>query len=342
MRFRTVVSALAVSLLTTFVPTLEPAQSSGIVEDVVSAPVAPDGNVAGATTDLVINFDRSMDPSVSGRGLMAGNRIRITLPEDFTNTGLPIASVFTGCAPNCSAAILLQGWPQHPVGLFSGDPGVGEWKVFSEGTHTIVIEAVEDIIPTPPLEPGIKQLHLLLFGFRNPGPGSYDIEVEAETGPEGAVERGTARVHILPRTRSIMALTSAFNGPPNPNPIYQETGTMAATPLPYDLLLWDSLGLPMTEVKMIGPRIGPSSAAVKLVQGGGRAVGNVSVVGPKGAAGYQIGPNQPSMEINTPITGVPTAHLPVQFQTGDLPGLYTITISLQEGNSMTFFVNAVE
>ena len=341
MKLRTVVTALAVGLLSMTAPTTAFGQSSGIVEDVVIAPVSPDGNVAGAVTDLVINLDRSMDPSVAGRGLMAGNKIRITLPEDFTNTGLPIASVFTGCAPNCSAAILIQGWPQHPIGLFSGGPGVGEWTVFGDGTHTIVIEAVEDIVPAPPLEPGIKQLHLLLFGFRNPGPGTYDIEVEAETGPGGAVETGIARVIILPRTRPALAVTGVFNGPPNPNPIYQQTGVMAATPFPFDLLIWDSLGLPMRGVKISGPRFGPSSAATRLTQSG-RAVGDVSVVGPNGATGYQVLTNESSVEISTPITGIPTAHLQVLFRTGDLPGLYTITLSLAGGNSMTFFVNAVE
>lgn len=317
------------------------AQSSGIVENVVNAPVASNGNVAGAVTDIVINLDRSLDPSVAGRGLAAGNQIRITLPDDFINTGLPIAHQFTGCAPNCSVPILLQGWPQHPVGLFSGAPGVGEWTAFGQGTHTIVIEALEEIVPAPPVEPGIKQIHLLLRGFRNPGPGTYDIQVEAETGPEGAVETGTARVRILPRTRPFLSTSSVFNGPPNPNTIYQETGTMSATPLPFDLLIWNSLGLPMTGASIRGPRFGPSSAATRLTQGG-RTVGDVSVVGPKGASGYQVLTNAPSVEINSPVTGVPTARLPVFFRTGDLPGLYTITLSLAGGNSMTFFVNAVE
>jgi hypothetical protein len=105
MKLKTVVVVAIAGLLGGGVPTAAQAQSSGIVEDVVSAPIVPDGNVAGAVTDIVINLDRSLDPSVAGRGLLAGNKIRITLPDDFINTGLPIASQFTGCAPDCSSPI---------------------------------------------------------------------------------------------------------------------------------------------------------------------------------------------------------------------------------------------
>lgn len=216
MKRNTVVVVVVVAgLLGLGIPVAAQGQGSGIVQEVVSAPIVPDGDVAGAVTDIVINLDRSLDPSVAGRGLLAGKKIRVTLPDDFINMGLPIASQFSGCAPACSSPILLQGWPQHPVGLFSGAPGVGEWTVSSEGTHTAVIEAVEDIVPAPPLEPGIKQVHLLFRGFQNPGPGTYDIQIEAETGPEGAVETGVARVRIRPRTKPTLAVTSVFNGPPN-------------------------------------------------------------------------------------------------------------------------------
>lgn len=341
MNFGVTVTVVAAGLMSVAAPAPSLGQSSGIVDEIVIAPVGPSGNVAGAVTDLVINLDGSMDPSVAGRGLLAGDKIRVTLPQNFTNTGLPIASVFTGCAPNCSAAILIQGWPQHPVGLFSGAPGVGEWTVSGDGTHTIVFEAVEDIVPSPPLEPGIKQLHLLLFGFRNPGPGAYDIEVEAETGPAGAVETGTARVIILPHTKPTVSVASAFNGPPNPNPIYQQTAIMAVTPLPFDLRMWDSLGLPMTDVDIEQRHSDATSAAARLVKDG-RTIGHISVVGPTGATGSQVLATQPSVEVNTPITGFPAGHLRVLFQTGDLPGLYTVTLSLAGGNSTTFFVNAIE
>ena len=341
MKTARILTAMAVAFLSIAPHDEAEGASSGIVESVVNAPVDPDGNVAGAVTDIVINLDRSMDPSVAGRGLMAGNQIKVTLPDDFVNTGLPIASAFTGCGQTCSNAILLQGWPQHPVGLFSGAPGVGEWTVSGEGTHTIVIEAVEDIVPGPPAEPGIKSIHLLLYGFRNPSAGHYDITVQAETGPGGAVETGVARVQILERPKPSVNVTGVFNGPPNPNTIYQQTTTDTLTPLPYDLLLWGRRSTPMTGVTIIGPRFGSGLAPYRLVQDG-RTVGGVSVIGPRGASGFQVFEEDESAEINSPITGIPTARLTVWFRAGDLPGLYTVTFSLNGGNSLTMFVDVVE
>ena len=340
MNMQRVLTSLALVLL--LVVPASQAASTGIVRSVASAPVTSDGIVAGAVTDLVINLDRSMDPSVAGRGLMAGNQIRVTLPDDFVNLGFPIGSPFEGCGPDCSAAILIQGWPQHPVGAFIGAPGVGEWTVFGEGTHTIVFEAREDIVPSPPEEPGIKVLHMLLRGFRNPAEGHYDIQVEAETGPEGAVETGVARVEIIPRVRSAISVTSIFNGPPNRNTIYQQTSPSELVPLPYDFLLWGPNRVPLTGVKVVGPRFGgPGSGAIRLDQDG-RTVGGVSVVGPEGATGFQVLTSAPSAEISAPVTGVPTARMTVFFRAGDLPGLYTINFKLNGGNDMTMFVNVVE
>ena len=47
---------------------------TGLVHSVVKAPIVPDGNVAGAVTDFVINLSGSMDPEVAGRALLAGRR----------------------------------------------------------------------------------------------------------------------------------------------------------------------------------------------------------------------------------------------------------------------------
>ena len=335
-----VLAAIVAALLFTVSAGEANGANTGLVRSVVNAPVAPNGNVARAVTDLVINLDRSLDPSIAGRGLMAGNKIRITLPFDFKNTGLPIASAFTGCAPNCSAAILLQGWPQHPIGLFSGSPGVGEWTVSSEGTHTIVIEALEDIIPAPPAEPGIKSIHLLLYGFRNPDAGYYDIMVEAEMGPYGGVETGVARVEIIPKAERSISVTSVFNGPPNLNTIYQTAARGELTALPYDFLMWGRPGTPLTGVTVVGPRFGPSPAATRLVQNGEVTVGEVTVLAPAGAAGYQVFTKSPeSVEIASPLTGIPAARMTAFFRAGDLPGLYTVAFSLVGGNGVTMFVN---
>lgn len=181
--------------------------ASGIVDSIVKAPITPNGDVAGEPTDIVLNLDISFDPSVDGRTLLPGGTIKVTLPEDFDNLGLPVASVGV-CVPsqfNCSTGVLLQGWPQDPI-----PPPM--YTVSLEGTHTIVYTNTSGM-PLGPgtfFGPGIKQMHVILNGFRNPSPGRYTIRVEAETGPGGALEMGMARVHILPKARPSVNVTSVF------------------------------------------------------------------------------------------------------------------------------------
>lgn len=137
-------------------------QASALVRSIVPAPVSPDGNVADRITDLVVNFDIPFDPRFSGRTLLKGKTIKVTLPDAFINTGtLPIQDVFTGkCKPpnlhlHCNTAVLLQGWPQRPI-----RPPAKKYKLSLEGKHTLVFTALEDLLPAPPQEPGIKQLHM--------------------------------------------------------------------------------------------------------------------------------------------------------------------------------------
>jgi hypothetical protein len=53
----------------------------GIVSTVLKAPITPDGDVAGRPTDVVITLDTSLDPEVEGRTLLAGETIKVTLPD---------------------------------------------------------------------------------------------------------------------------------------------------------------------------------------------------------------------------------------------------------------------
>lgn len=103
---------LVISSLLTF----HAAVANGVVGEINKAPITSDGNVAGAETDFVIDLDRSLDPAIGGRSLLAGCTIKVTLPDAFVDTGLPVQDVFSTptCAPGnfaCSTAILLQGWP---------------------------------------------------------------------------------------------------------------------------------------------------------------------------------------------------------------------------------------
>ena len=322
-------------------------EGSGIVSSVENAPVVPDGTVAGAVTDFVINLDTSLDPAVPGRELAAGGTIKVTLPEGFVNTGtLPLEDVFSSpsCVPGnlqCSTAALLQGWPQHPIlpRFPPAPPGTGmpQYSLSLEDDTALVFTADIPLVAGVPLPgPGIKQLHLILNGFRNPTqPGFYPILVEAETEPGGATETGVGIVHILPETRPHIGVTSALN-PGAPNTIYQTTGTNELTPLPYDFLIWDRAGGPF-----VGVTAGMVSDRLGLLRRGERAVGIVTIDSPPGAVGQEVTTVSPSMEINAPITGVPTALLTVEFRVGSVPGDYAATFALLGGTSVTMFVTAV-
>jgi hypothetical protein len=318
--------------------------AGGIVDSVVNAPIVPDGNVRAAPTDLVINLDRSLDPAVDGRALAAGCSIRVTLPNSFVDTGLPVRDAFSApdCAPGnfqCSTAVLLQGWPQHPIFPVFPPPGPATtYSLSLEGTHTLVFTALVDI-PAPNTlglpGPGIKQLHLIFVGYQNPRrPGFYRIGVEVESGPNcETVETGTGRVHILPRIRPSINFTSVFNGPGNPNAIYQQTSPGALTDLPYNLLLWNRRGRPLNgvTVQMVDP-------SLALLRRGRRTVGHVRIDAPPGAEGHEVFSEDPSFEIPAPISSVPTSRLTVSFRAGSEPGDYVLTFKLAGGNSVQAFV----
>ena len=315
--------------------------SSGIVRSVVKAPVVPDGDVSGANTDIVITLDGSQDPSVEGRTLLAGNAIKITLPEAFINIGLPVDTILTpGCDPGkhqCSSGILLQGWPQHPIfPMFP--PGSGPASVYTthlEGTHTFVFTALQDVTPGLAVPgPGIKQIHLMAVGFVNPDPGFYDIQVEFQTGPD-EWESGTGRVHIVPQVRPSINVTSIFNGAGNPNTFYQQAGTNSEVSFPYDFFLWGRGGVPLTgvDIKMVNSNHG-------LMRQGKAVVGHVFIDAPKGATGQEVSAD-PSTPFNAPIFGIPTARLTTaKFKTGDVAGLYEVTFTVNGGNSVTMSVTA--
>ncbi len=304
------------------------AAPAGIVTSVVKAPIVPDGNVAGADTDFVITLDRSLDPSVDGRSLAAGDTIRITLPEEFINNGLDTGSPGSpGCVPGpCNVGVLLQGWPQHPIA-----PPAANYSLALEGTHTIVYTALKDLGPAGPENPGIKQIHLILVGFSNPAAGDYDILVEAQTGEDGAVETGTGTITILPEIAPSINITSAFNDG-TPITIYQTTAVGQPTPLAYDFLLFDASGGPMTGVTLENG---------DLMQNGAK-VGSVTISSPDGATGQSVTVAEPSIEVNAPVLGFPAGRLTAVFTAGSAAGDYEVRFSLDGGTSVTMFVEAID
>ena len=317
--------------------------SGGIVSSAQSAPILPDGDVAGAVTIFDINLDTSLDPSVTGRSLMQGKTIKVTLPDAFQKVDdRPTKTIFGSddCMPpdlRCNTGALLQGWPQHPILPLVPPNPTGElhYSVSAEDTHTFVFTANVDIVPGLAVPgPGIKQVHMLLTGFVNPAPGVYDIHVEAETGPGGSVEEGTAKLFILPSIVPRINVASAFNAG-SPNTIYQTAPTGAPTTLPYDFLLWDADGEPLT-----GVTIEPVDETHWSLVVDSEDVGNVELDGPDGATGQELVSLEPSFEVNSPILGVPTGRLTAQCSTGSEAGDYALTFRMDGGTSARMFVTA--
>ncbi len=328
------------AILVAFIITSPAALADGIVSSIVKAPITPDGDVVGAPTDLVINFDTSLDPDFDGRPLPFGCSIRVTLPDAF-RAGPPIQDLFTdGCSPGnfqCTTAVFLQGWPQHPILPHFPVPPLGAATQYAltqgANPNTLVFTALTDLVvpnENPAGGPGLKQIHLI-NGFTNPKrPGSYPVYVDFTAGLGCTAESGVGNVHIVTR-RPNVALTSAFNAGA-PNTIYQRTIVNNDAPFPWDLLLWERSGAPMlgVTVEMAGPNFA-------LLKKGENTVGNIRIHAPDGAVGHVAG--GPSFEINAPIKGVPTGRLVVQFTAGLAPGSYTTTVTMDHGNALSMFVD---
>lgn len=309
---------------------------SRLIDAIVKSPVTPDGTTAGSRTDFVINLNTSMDPTVSGRALQAGKTIKITLPRAFKETqGLPFLSVGEdpNCVPGnlqCNTAVLLQGWPQHPI-----RPPFQKYTIsYDRDSNAIVYTALQDLTPEPPLEPGIKQMHLILLGFTNPRHGIYRVKVEAETGPGGDVERGWAKLRILRKPRASINVTSAFN-PGTPNTIYQNAKVGEPVPLPYDFLLWDRRGEPFVGVELVDLGV----EHVYLLKQRRKIIGHVLIRSPRGAKGYNLTNDAPSELTNTPVTNVPTARWTTQFTAGSAPGMYILRFRVRGAKPIDMFID---
>ena len=301
--------------------------TTGIVSTVTRAPVVADGDVAGAPTDIVIGLDTSLHPAVAGQTLQAGGTLRVTLPDAFSSSGLPTSGPAT-CDPMsgaCNTGVLLQ---------VADGTGAVPYTVEMVDRHTIVFTALDDIGPGE--MPGIKQIHLALPGFTNPKPGTYAIEVEAETGPGGSVETGTAALTVRSSIEPSINATNLFvepgEGRPPTDVAYQRTTIETAAPYAWDFLLWERSGAP--------------AAGVELRQGdhrGGDIIQNGQLIGcykteaPAGARGQSVS-GGPSVVSQVPGSTDEAGRLTVAFTAGDIPGLYETTFSLDDGNSQEMHV----
>jgi hypothetical protein len=356
-----------------------PAGEAGFVASIEKAPIVADGDVAGKPADFVITLDGSLDPFTPGRSLLSGDQIRVIFPPDFDLGNLdpayPLSDVPNPfpptpplpdmpCVPGnlqCSTAVILHGWPQQPV----FPPVAFHTLSIDTEENSLIFTAVQDILPDPPALPGIKQLHLIMNGLANPKPGRYMIRVEAQTGPGGSWESGSAiyrvrramRPSVNPTSVLVKAQAGLLEGgpacgpgtlPPNPdNPLYQATGVGEAAPFMWTLLLWGRDAEPLDDVTLRW--VDPNHARLRR---DGRTVGHVFIDAPIGAEGYDIMLNPlgcPTMIGAAPVIadtpGIgpqPAGRLDMLFITGSEPGDYTTTITMSGSTSTTKFVVTAE
>lgn len=354
------------------------AGAAGMVASIDKAPVIADGDVAGQPTDFVITFDGSPDHNVPGRSLAAGDQIKIFFPSEFElgniNPYYPLRDVPwplppvpplppNPCLPGnlqCSTAVMLHGWPQHPP----FPPALFHTLSIDPIENAFIFTALQDILPNSPASPGIKQLHLITNGLTNPEPGEYLIRVEAQTGPAGAWETGSGILEIVPKTRPSINVTSVFvkalsgmlsgqpacgpgTNPPNPdNPIYQTTAVGAEAPYVWSFLLWGKNNEPLDDVSLTW--VNPDHAL--LQRGGKKVIGHIFIDAPQGAVGHGIEANPqgcPTLMPFAPVIGTtpgigpqPVGRLDLLFRAGSEAGMYTTTLSLNNGNSVQMFVAA--
>jgi hypothetical protein len=251
----------------------------------------------------------------------------------------------------CSTGVLLHGWPQHPI-LPSFPPGkAAQFSIaFDAASNTIIYTAAKDTGDAMFSGPGIKQIHLLLFGFRNPGqPGSYPIRVSIHDAAGAEKEAGVGHLSIRPDPAPSINITSVFvpddvkgGKPPNPNTIYQTTKTGQPAPMPWDFLMWDSNGNAYEGVEIVQE----DDRGGRLVHNG-QLIGRFSISPPNGATGQSVS-GGPSVGLpGTPVIGgtfgapVPTGRLTASFTAGSEPGRYFTTFELYGGNSATMVVDVV-
>lgn len=305
----------------------------------VRAPVAPDGATAGAVTDIVLTFvDR--DPAVDGIGMKSGGTIEVVLADDFVNTGA-----------GGDVGVVLQGWPQSPP----APPPAFPWTSTIAG-NTITVELTADWMPGD-FGPGPKQVHLILFGFRNPSkPGPQHVHLAIQPDPAGPeVLTGHATVNIIPKARPSVNVISLFSGPPGPpppffNPFYQ-TIVQGDAARQVGLYLWASRSAPYLGVDIVMDG-GAGARHGRLVQDGS-TVGHVWIDAPPGASDFTLSTGSaddppppcasgPSCEVPAFITGVPVGLMLVQFDPDPaVTGDYQLTIRMNNGNTEELFFTVV-
>jgi hypothetical protein len=324
-------------------PASPPAAVTPLNARVVAATTSSAGYQAGSQTDLLFDLGISLDPTVPGRTLKAGQSIRMTLPEEFTSSGLPVdvPSACDAAAAACNTGYLQQGWPQ------SYFPTTTDYYTLEmDGSHTFVFTATQDLGPTAEA-PGIKQIHLMAPGFTNPATiAEYQILLEADTGPDGEPESDI--ISFVPLTNSgnyNFAPTSVYTEPGQDaafgNPVYQTASVAGSPEWPWDFIIFDAEEGPWGQIELrpmaenTGTWVpeGPTVLDHGEFVGEQYTIGGWWIEGPEGATGASV-TAEPSTLIDAPISGDPATRLTVHFTAGDLPGRYVFHYGYSDGQQM--------
>jgi len=287
------------------------------------APVAADGITAHAVTDIVLNF-RALDPLIDGISIKKDGTVQVVLDEAFENTG-----------GSGNIAIILQGWPQSPP---APPPFIWTTTVID---HTITVELNQDF-PIGMFGPGPKQVHLALFGFKNPGPGIYPIHLSIKPDPNAAgTKEGIGYVQIIPKSRPAISAVSIFSGggppPPFNNAIYQ-TVTLGGCANTVGLYLWDKMKKPFVgvDILMVNPNHG------RLIRSDGSTAGQVWISSPSGAAEFSLTTESPATLGSAFLTGVEVGILKTKFTPDPaILGNYQLSLKMNNGNTQDLFVHVV-
>jgi hypothetical protein len=283
------------------------------------------GAVAGMPTALLVELNASPRPLFPGLAIEKGRSIRVRLPEAFR-----VASPFPllrlndgGCSapiailPRCNSVDLLQDGLTRRVSPYAYD-------VALEGTHTLVFTAREDI----PARSGVKQIHLLLPGFRNPAPGRYAVEVTTDIGSSGS-HTETVEVQIVSAATPTAA---AMNLSENPFSEFLERPART-----FDVLLWGAQGEALEGVTLERDPRDPTRNSYLLMKSGD-ALGTVRVETPDPQASTDL-VAEASVGTSAPVSGVPVGYMRFGFGTTNFAGEYRVLISLFGGSTAEIFVH---
>jgi hypothetical protein len=302
-------------------------------------------------SDFVINLNVSSDPAEQGVSLELGDEVRVTLPDGFVfdedaleefpicSLGKPCPStlIADACLPGtlaCSTVVFLQGYPQSAI-----PPDV------SRDGNTLVLT------PRAAIGPVVKNIHIIGKAIVNPGPGKYSVPVRHTDSGGNVLWKGSGKVRILPRIRRSINITSVFaslvgGGPPFANTIYQ-TVVSGETEFPWNFLLWDHKGEPYSDIELL-----QETENHYLLLRDGDTIGHARIDAPEGATGFSINNTLDVTLPGTPVIGLgpggvpppPVQRYEVQFDAGfaPVPGRYTTTLRLNNGNQVEMFVDVVE